>query len=270
MPELPEVENVRRSLERSGLIGQRFQAVELLSPKLRHDLDRSISKRLFGDSVIGVRRRAKYLLIETNRYILMSHLGMTGSWRVTNRSFSREKHDHVVLKFESGVWLVFHDPRRFGMLELLEKNNVEQRFGGLGVEPLDGFEGETLFAMTRGSKAPIKTFLMDQKRVVGVGNIYASEALFQAGIKPLRRAGRLTRVESDRLVACVRQVLEKAIQSGGSTIRDYRNSEGKQGSYQAELKVYDREGEPCPTCRKPIRMRRMAGRSTYWCAQCQR
>jgi formamidopyrimidine-DNA glycosylase len=272
MPELPEVENVRVSLRRLGIEGQHVNRVELKRAGLRKPFPAKLDSRLRGQKLTGIRRRAKYLLFETEDYFLISHLGMTGAWRVLGEE-PLQKHDHAILHFESGLKLVFNDPRRFGVLDLVEKAKLERNrwFKHLGIEPLEEqFSGEFLFTHTRRLKGPLKGFLMDQRRVVGVGNIYASEALFAAGIKPKRASGRLTRDEADALASHVRRILTEAIDAGGSTIRDYRNSEGVSGSFQQRFKVYDRAGEECPRCGGTIKSAFIAGRNTYWCPKCQR
>jgi formamidopyrimidine-DNA glycosylase len=201
---------------------------------------------------------------------VLSHLGMTGSWRNFDHL---EKHDHIMLHFASGYKLVFNDPRRFGLLDMIAKADLTKSrwLKHLGVEPLDSeFSGEYIFTKTRKLKAPIKAWLMDQRRVVGVGNIYASEALFAAKIKPTRVAGKITRAEADVLAHEVRRILEEAIRAGGSTIRDYRNSEGAEGNFQLRFAVYDRAGKSCVRCDGVIRAKMIAGRNTYWCPKCQR
>ena len=269
MPELPEVENVRLSLEKQGLVGQRFTRAEVLRADLRVPFPKRMSSLLNGQTVRAIRRRAKYLLFETDDFILLSHLGMTGSWRPFDR---KTKHDHLILHFESGQKLVFNDPRRFGLVDLSPKKKIgESRWlKHLGVEPLSPeFTTEYLFAKTRKLKVPIKGFLMDQRRVVGVGNIYASEALYAAKVKPSRPAGRLRRKEADHLIQHVQRILKAAIAAGGSTIRDYRNSEGVSGSFQHGFLVYDRAGEPCGVCKSKLLSKIIAGRNTFWCGRCQ-
>lgn len=273
MPELPEVENVRRSLQSQGLIGQCFSQIELLRKNLRTPLRSALTTDLPGQTVKSIVRRAKFLLFETEKYVVLNHLGMTGSWRILNGDFKPEKHDHVVLHFESGLKFVYNDPRRFGILELIPRKELANNrwLKHLGVEPLsDDFTQESLFTGTRKRKAPIKGFLMNQKHVVGVGNIYASEALFMARVAPLKPAGRLKKAEAEKLVVCIREILKSAIQAGGSTISDYRNSKGEAGNFQARFSVYDRKAAPCPNCAAPIRARVIAGRNTFWCSKCQR
>lgn len=270
MPELPEVENVKLSLRSLGATGQTFSAVELRRPNLRTPLRRDLAKKLPGQTVMAIERRAKFLLFQTEDFQILSHLGMTGSWRPVKAGEALEKHDHVVFNFKSGMKLVFNDPRRFGLLELSAKSAKNRWLDGLGPEPFsEEFSGRNLFEQTRGIKAPIKNFIMDQKRVVGVGNIYASEALFQAKIRPSRPASRLKAAEADLLVESIRRVLQAAIAAGGSTIRDYRNSNGESGSFQAQFSVYGRAGERCVSCGSPVKAKMFAGRNTFWCAKCQ-
>ncbi|MBX3022797.1 MAG: bifunctional DNA-formamidopyrimidine glycosylase/DNA-(apurinic or apyrimidinic site) lyase [Bdellovibrionales bacterium] len=271
MPELPEVENVKLSLEKIGTVGQVFEKVEFRRANLRTPLKKELTRKLLGQTVRKVERRAKFLLFETDDFVIINHLGMTGSWRPVTRAADFEKHDHVVFHFTSGLKLIYNDPRRFGLLEMIKSTGTSPWLKNLGVEPLaPAFTGEALFAASRKIKAPLKSFIMDQKRVVGVGNIYASEALFRARLKPTRPAAKLTRVEADRLVECIRTILTAAIGAGGSTIRDYRNSEGEEGSFQAHHLVYDRAGKPCVQCGAPVKSKFLAGRNTYWCAKCQR
>lgn len=273
MPELPEVENVTRSLLQIGLAGQEFRDVKLRAKALRTPLKKRLVQSLPGEKLLGIQRRAKFILFETDHFALVNHLGMTGSWRVRQKGEELGKHDHVVFAFRSGLEIVYNDPRRFGLLEMVsrEKTFKHPWLKSLGVEPLDdAFDDEFLFKASRRVKAPIKNFIMDQRRLVGVGNIYASEALFLSGIKPSRPAGRMKQDEALRLTAAIRDILKRAIESGGSTIRDYRNSHGESGSFQKLFQVYDRAGEPCVRCQTPIRSKFLAGRNTYWCAKCQR
>lgn len=273
MPELPEVENVKLSLEKQGLPGQIFARVDLLRSDLRTRLRPELRSQLRGQRIHGVERRAKFLLMHTDDYSILSHLGMTGSWRFAFNDSDPEKHDHVILNFTSGKKLVFNDPRRFGLFELVRRGQLSASrwLRHLGPEPLSvEFTGASLFQITRKRKAPIKAFIMDQRHVVGVGNIYASEALFAAKVRPTRPAGRLTRDEAERLVHSIRTILGKAIRAGGSTIRDYRNSEGISGRFQTQFFVYDRTGEPCTACGDALKVKPIAGRSTFWCPTCQR
>jgi formamidopyrimidine-DNA glycosylase len=276
MPELPEVENVKLSLRSLGAVGQTFSRVELLRKDLRTPLKKELANKLPGQRILSLERRAKYLLFETQDYSLLSHLGMTGSWRSYQGEIHRDeiqKHDHVIWHFDSGLKLVYNDPRRFGIMELIDKKKQQswRWLKHLGVEPLsEEFNGDFLYQRTRKRKAPIKGFLMDQRHVVGVGNIYASEALFAAKIKPLRAAGRLTKDESADIVKSIREVLRQAIAAGGSTISDYRNPYGESGAFQNYFSVYDRSKAPCPACGEAIRSKVIAGRNTFWCPKCQR
>lgn len=273
MPELPEVENVRLSLEGLGALGQRFNLVKLFSPALRTPLRKELSRRLPGQTLLQIKRRAKFLLLETENFCLVNHLGMTGSWRQIRSEEEVRKHDHVLFEFASGMRWVYNDPRRFGLLEMLPRDGYERYSGlrALGPEPLENlFNGEYLFRITRGLKSSIKSAIMDQKKVVGVGNIYASEALFRAGIRPTRRAGKLTLVEAQKLVSAIRHILKNAISAGGSTIRDYKNSNGEDGNFQKQFQVYGRAGESCVMCSEPVRSRFIGGRNSFWCNQCQR
>ncbi len=271
MPELPEVENVKIGLIDLGSIGQAFAKIEFLRAGLRTPFPKKAAKTLEGQSVRAIHRRAKYLLFETEEFYLLSHLGMTGSWR--SDEGERLKHDHVIMHFRSGLRLVFHDPRRFGVLDIFKKSELTKNkwLKNLGAEPLEEtFTGEYIFSKSRKVTASIKSFLMDQRRIVGVGNIYASEALFCAKIKPTRQAGKITRDEAGLLAGCVREILLRAIKAGGSTIRDYRNSNGDEGSFQTQFMVYDRAGEPCVRCGTKLKSKTIVGRNTFWCPQCQR
>ncbi len=270
MPELPEVENVKLGLESLGTVGQTLAQIELLSAGLRVPFPRHLQRRLKGQSLLGISRRAKYLLLETEQYYLISHLGMTGSWR----SFQQpKKHDHVILHFESGFKLVFNDPRRFGVLDLVVKSQLQQSrwLEHLGIEPLaKEFDGDYIFQRTRNKTAAIKGFLMDQRHVVGVGNIYASEALFAAGVRPTRAAGKISRSEAILLAKNIQTILHAAIVAGGSTIRDYRDARGASGTFQQRFSVYARAGEKCLKCGTVVRAKTVAGRNTFWCMKCQR
>ena len=231
---------------------------------------------LEGQAIIAIRRRAKYLLIDTKRVSLLSHLGMTGSWRIESEQTieaSIGPHDHCLIELSDQRTLVYRDPRRFGVLDLVRPGEeaTHLRLKCLGPEPLntEKFTAEALYQTSRKRKVALKVLIMDQRVVVGVGNIYASEVLFRAKIKPQKLAGRMTRHESARLVTAIRDILQKAIQAGGSSIRDYKNADGESGSFQTSHQVYERAGEPCQVCRRLIRSRVLGGRSTYWCPHCQ-
>lgn len=269
MPELPEVETVRRGLE-TALVGRTFSSVELRRKDLRTKIPRDLPSVLPGCRVTAVARRAKYLLIHTDGPTLLSHLGMTGSWTFTlpgqtPRALTR--HDHVVWHFSDGSVAVFNDPRRFGVLEWYTSASLAT----LGKEPLDDeFTGAALKQALSGRKAPVKNLIMDQRVVVGVGNIYAAEALFRAGISPRRAGHRVTVGEALRLVETIKAVLREAIAVGGSSISDYRQVGGELGTFQHRFLVYDRAGQPCVHCAEPIRVVTLGGRSSFYCRRCQR
>ncbi len=273
MPELPEVETVRMGLAQIAKHQPEITKVDLKRGDIRFPIPKNFARALQGQKITGVRRRAKYLLIDTPKAILLSHLGMTGSWRVVEAG-GEDKHDHCYLELSDGRRLAFRDPRRFGVLDLIEPGGESRHrlLRNLGVEPLDiaVFDGEFLFNASRKRKIAAKVFLMDQRIVVGVGNIYASEALFRAGVRPGRAAGRLTKEQCDRLALVTREVLEEAIRAGGSSIRDYRQAGGDEGAYQDAHRVYDRAGQPCLVCGKKVRSAVLGGRSTFWCDSCQK
>lgn len=275
MPELPEVEVSRQGLL-PYLPGQTIVDVVLRTPRLRHELPASLRARLTGLRVEAILRRGKYLLFDCrgaggNGWLIL-HLGMSGSLRLVAPGSAPQKHDHVDLVFGERV-LRLRDPRRFGTLLWHEGGAPEQHplLARLGIEPLGAqFDGQWLYAQTRGRNTPIKPLLMDSHFVVGVGNIYASESLFHARISPLRAAGRIGAARCDALAAAVRSTLEASIAAGGSSVRDYVHSDGGAGCYQLACAVYDRAGLPCTRCQRPLRALRQAGRSTYYCAHCQR
>ena len=277
MPELPEVETVRKGLEQILEKHPTIAHVKLTRKDIRFPIPKDFAMVLEGQPITGVRRRAKYLLIDTPKVSLLSHLGMTGSWRIEEPSTLKQSigpHDHCFIELSDKRTLVFRDPRRFGLLDLVRPGEeaTHVRLKELGPEPLDidHFTAESLYVHTRKRKVAIKVFIMDQKVVVGVGNIYASEALFRAGLRPQKLAGKISRHESERLVRAIREILDQAISAGGSSIRDYKNADGESGSFQSSHQVYERAGEPCRTCAKPIRSKVVGGRSTYWCPSCQR
>lgn len=268
MPELPEVE-VTRTRVAPHLEGARIAAVRMGLP-LRWPLGVA-PQALTGRRVVAVRRRGKYLLFELDQGLLLLHLGMSGSLRWLTVPESPGQHDHFDLVTDRGT-LRLHDPRRFGAVVYADRYDdpVAQRLlGGLGVEPLeDGFEPQRFHAALRGRRAPIKTVLMAGDVVVGVGNIYASESLFLARIRPTTPAMRLSRARVARLHGAVREVLQRALAVGGSTLRDF-SADGHMGCFQLETWVYDRAGQPCRVCGTPIRCIRQGQRSTYFCPRCQ-
>ncbi|HVK60716.1 MAG TPA: bifunctional DNA-formamidopyrimidine glycosylase/DNA-(apurinic or apyrimidinic site) lyase [Bdellovibrionales bacterium] len=271
MPELPEVETVRRGLEEIVAKRPRIKKIRLLRKDIRFAIPRKLPQFFEGERIVGIRRRAKYLLIDTEHRSLLSHLGMTGSWRVLQGDL--DKHDHFLIELEDGRTLAFRDPRRFGIIDFVERGAEEThvRLKHLGPEPLDesAFTTDLFFKRSRKRKSAIKVFLMDQETVVGVGNIYASEVLFRSRVKPTKLTGKITKDEASRIVSNVRLVLEEAIEAGGSSISDYRKADGESGAFQDRFMVYDRKGEPCRVCKGPIRSKVIGGRSTFWCPRCQ-
>lgn len=270
MPELPEVETVVRGL-RPLLVGQRLAAVTARRPDLRWPLPPGLGQRLTGATVTGITRRAKFGLVATDRGdTLLFHLGMSGRFRPLVGPPGL--HDHVLIETGSAR-LAFHDPRRFGALDLTPTADLACHpwLSRLGPEPLaPGFGGATLARAAAGRRAPIKALLLDQRAVAGLGNIYACESLFEAGIAPARPAGRLSPARLDRLAAAIRHTLEAAIAAGGSTLRDHAAPSGELGYFQHGFRVYGRAGAPCPGCGGPIRRRVQSGRSTFHCPRCQR
>ena len=274
MPELPEVEVLRRSLERP-LLGDRFEAVRVHFPTLREPLCERRLRSLEGRRVVGLRRRAKYLWIDASGgETLVLHLGMSGRLTLVDRTAPLVDHEHLGFELVSGRRLRFRDPRRFGVafVASTESLDSDRHFRHLGVEPLSsGFDGASLAGLARGRTAPVKSFLMDASVVVGVGNIYASEALYRAGIHPRRSVARIARRRFDRLARAVREVLAEAIEQGGTTLNDFADGEGNSGYFQVSLDVYGREGEPCPAgCGASIRRVTLSNRGTYYCPRCQR
>lgn len=270
MPELPEVETTRRGITKH-ITGQTVTDVIVRQYQLRWPIPRNIKQLLKGATINSVLRRGKYLLLTTDKGTLLVHLGMSGSLRITDPSTLPEKHDHFELVFSSGVCLRLRDPRRFGAV-LWTKGDPGQHklLVNLGPEPLtDDFTTDYLFNKTRKRKQAIKQFIMDSHVVVGVGNIYASEALFLAGIRPGMAAGRVTRARAGLLVDAVKQVLQAAIKQGGTTLRDFTASDGQPGYFKQQLNVYGRGGEPCLRCGTAIRLIRQGQRASYYCPVCQ-
>lgn len=270
MPELPEVETTRRGIA-PHLIGNTIRRVVVRERKLRWPVPRALERGLAGATVHAVERRAKYLLIHAGAGTAIVHLGMSGSLRVLPGSMPPFAHDHVDLELDGGQVLRYTDPRRFGCWLWTRRDPLAHTLlRDLGPEPLgDGFDGALLHATSRGRRAPVKAFIMDGHIVVGVGNIYASEALFRAGIHPSRPAGRISRQRYDALADAIREVLAYAIREGGTTLRDYTQSDGNPGYFALKLDVYDREGEPCRRCKAPVRQRVIGQRSSYYCPVCQ-
>lgn len=282
MPELPEVEVLRRSLE-PRLVGERIARVEVVNASLREAVDAArLRADCSGRKVVALRRRAKYLLIDLEGgRTLIVHLGMSGRLTLVGASEPAEAHEHVAFYLDSDQRLRFRDPRRFGLVFSTETDGLETgpRFAHLGVEPLGreggarlggDFDGAFLAQAASGRRSPVKTFLMDARVVVGVGNIYAAEALFRAGVHPTRSVRRISRRRWDRLAEAVREVLSGAIREGGTTLNDFADADGQAGYFQVSLSVYGRPGQPCLRCSTPIRRIVQANRSTFYCPRCQR
>lgn len=270
MPELPEVETTRRGLA-PHLEGRRIASVVLRRPDLRWPIPGEVADLLPGQRIDAVRRRAKYLLLDTAAGSALLHLGMSGSLRVLEAGVPLREHDHVDMALDSGRVLRFNDPRRFGCLLWQPPGTTHALLQGLGPEPLsDDFDGDRLYALSRGRRAPVKTFLMDQRVVVGVGNIYAAEALFAAGISPLRAAGRVSRERYGVLANEVRRILQHAIGRGGTTLRDFLAPDGAPGYFEQELSAYGRGGAPCPRCGALLKQAAIGQRTSAWCPSCQR
>ncbi len=277
MPELPEVESLRRMLAHS-VTGRTFRSATVREPRLRRSVTPEFASAIIGHRIERIGRRAKYLLIElAGGYVMLLHLGMSGSLTHRGDGFDPgpfdPRHDHVEFALDDGSMLVYNDPRRFGLMKIIarsELNNVAE-LKHLGPEPLGPeFNADYLWRATRGRTAAIKNLLMDQRIVAGIGNIYASEILFRACVRPTRRAGKVTRDEVRRIMAATPQVLRAAIGSRGTTFRSYRDSRGQPGRFAQLLRVYDREGKPCLKCGAPIRGIVIGQRSSFYCPHCQK
>jgi formamidopyrimidine-DNA glycosylase len=293
MPELPEVETVRRGLE-PAMVGARIEAVEQRRPDLRFPLPNRFTERLQGQIVTALGRRAKYLLADlSSGEVLIMHLGMTGRFLVKQNGAvfapgefyaeagGERAHDHVVFRLSNGASIIYNDARRFGFMDLACRNALgdNRHFKGLGIEPLGNeLSGEAIARLFRGRKAPLKAALMDQRLIAGLGNIYVCEALFRAELHPEAPAGVLAtptgrpRAKAHRLAEAIRDVLTEAVEAGGSTLRDYARTDGSLGYFQHAFRVYDREGDTCvkPGCGNDVRRLVQAGRSTFFCPSCQK
>ena len=288
MPELPEVETVRRGLA-PAMEGARFAKVEVRDRRLRWPLPKDFAKRLEGQTVAGLGRRAKYLLADlTSGDVLMMHLGMSGSFRVGKDAkpgvYYHEKskstaHDHVVFHMSNGSLVTFNDPRRFGSMKLITRAKIDDEplLRSLGPEPLGNeFDAAMLAAACAGKKTSLKAALLDQRVVAGLGNIYVCEALFRAKLSPKRQASTIAdrngkaNERAETLVDAIKAVLKDAIEAGGSSLRDHRRTDGALGDFQHNFRVYDREGQPCPGCKGKIKRIVQTGRSTFYCPSCQK
>lgn len=274
MPELPEVEVLRRSLERR-LLGKLIERTAVYDSRLREPVrPRQLAARLSGKRIRRLRRRAKYLLIDADGgSTLVIHLGMSGRFTLVAAQEPREPHEHVAFFLDTGKRLRLRDPRRFGLVFAASSEGLEKdpHFASLGIEPLGPeLSGAVLASRAKGRKAPVKTFLMDSRAVVGLGNIYATESLFRAGIHPRRSVARISRQSWVQLARAIREVLSQAIEEGGTTLNDFTDGAGNSGYFQVSLAVYGREAEPCPHCGRPVRRIVQSGRASFYCPSCQR
>ncbi len=277
MPELPEVESLRRILHRSA-VGRTITKVRVAEPRLRRRVAADFAEALAGRRIDDITRRAKYLMLElAGEMTLLTHLGMSGSLTHRGRDFKDDefnaKHDHVTLALDDGTNLVYNDPRRFGLMMAVARAELAKlaELRGIGPEPLSReFNADYLASKARGKKVAIKNLIMDQRVVAGVGNIYASEILFRAKVRPTRAAGKVKRDELERIVAATPIILRAAIGSRGTTFRSYRDSEGQPGRFAKRLQVYGRDGEPCYVCGTPIRNIVVGQRASFYCPKCQR
>jgi formamidopyrimidine-DNA glycosylase len=270
MPELPEVETTRRGIE-PHVVGHTVARLVVRNPRLRWRVTPKLVREFSGQTVRSVTRRGKYLLLATDNGTAILHLGMSGSLRIVPCTLAAENHDHVDIVLDNGDCLRLRDPRRFGaLLWTREDPQKHKLLRDLGPEPLaEYFRGDYLFEKSRGRKRAIRDFLLDSRVVAGIGNIYANEALFTAGLRPTRAAGRISREQYERLARAIRATLNRALKAGGTTLRDFRNGQGEPGYFQLSLKVYGRAGEPCRVCRAPVRARRLGQRSAFFCPKCQ-
>jgi len=291
LPELPEVETVRRGLA-AAMAGARIEEVELRRADLRFPFSRDFAKRLAGRKVEALQRRAKYILAKLDDgHILVLHLGMSGSIRIENAKkaetpgafhYGRAKdaaHDHVVFHLSNGKIIIYNDPRRFGFMQIIRAEELAAHplFRQLGIEPLgEDLNAKSLARLFAGRKAPLKSALVDQRLIAGLGNIYACEALYRARLSPRRAAGSIARKDgspterAERLVKAIREVLEEALAAGGSSLRDHRQTNGELGYFQHKFRVYDREGLPCPDCAGKVKRIVQSGRATFFCPACQK
>ena len=271
MPELPEVETTRRGIE-PHILGKKIKVLTIRQHQLRWPVPKNLPSLLQGKKINSVQRRGKYLLLNIGKGTLLIHLGMSGSLRILLKPEPALFHDHIDMELSGNIVLRFNDPRRFGAWLWTDEEPLKHKLlASLGPEPLsDEFTADYLFAKTRKRKAVIKTFIMDSHIVVGVGNIYANEALFASGIRPTRVATKLTRKEAIELVKNIKKILQRSIKQGGTTLRDFVGSDGKPGYFKQQLNVYGRGEESCKTCKKTLKEIRLGQRSTVYCPQCQK
>ena len=272
MPELPEVETTLRGIA-PHITGKTIVRTTVRQAKLRHPVPPDLDGTLNGETVLRCTRRAKYLLVHLPQGILLIHLGMSGSLRIFTSGNIPDagKHDHVEIEFSDGTLLRYHDPRRFGIVSWYPgPEETHPLLQNLAPEPLgNGFTADYLHNALKKRRSPIKSVLMDNKTVVGVGNIYATEALFASAIHPARAATTLTRADCDRLAEAIKTVLQAAIAQGGTTLRDFTQPDGTHGYFAQTLNAYGRSGEPCPRCQRLLQNMTIGGRSTVYCAHCQ-
>lgn len=270
MPELPEVETTCRGI-RPHLLNHRVTAVEVREARLRWPISPALADELPGRTVVSVDRRGKYLILDCGDASLLLHLGMSGNLRIVPADRPPGKHDHLDLVLDSGACLRLQDPRRFGAALWVPGDPGDHPLlKQLGPEPLsDRFDGDYLYKKAQGRRVAVKNFIMNSHIVVGVGNIYANEALFHCGIHPGRAAGRISRTRYRRLSGAIKEILEQAIAQGGTTLRDFVGSDGRPGYFAQELSVYGRDGSPCPRCCRPIERRTLGSRGTFFCSRCQ-
>lgn len=270
MPELPEVETTRRGIEKH-LTDQTVTDVIVRQRQLRWPIPKTLTRYIRNQMINSVERRGKYLLIQFDNGTLMMHLGMSGSLRVLEKDVPVEKHDHFDLVLSNNKCLRLRDPRRFGSVLWADDWQQHKLIKDLGPEPLvTDFNAEYLFAQSRKRKVAVKNFIMNSHIVVGVGNIYASEALFRAGVRPKRIAGKITKAETVELVSVIKNVLKESIKQGGTTLKDFTASDGKPGYFKQKLAVYGRDGEPCLHCKTIIKQVTIGQRASYYCPICQK
>ena len=271
MPELPEVETTRRGIE-PHINHKIIRDIVIRQTALRWPVSRQLRTKARNRQILSIERRGKYLLLRLDNGTIIIHLGMSGSLRICSRNSTVEKHDHVDFVFDDDLILRLRDPRRFGaVLWTADDPRKHKLLSALGPEPLqDGFNASYLYENTRKRSASIKSVIMNSHIVVGVGNIYACESLYLAGINPKRKAGSLSRARCEKLVAAIKQVLTESITQGGTTLRDFVREYGQPGYFALKLNVYGKAGEPCPQCGKPITQITQQQRSTFYCTHCQR
>lgn len=277
MPELPEVEIIKRGLQ-SELVGDlKILQIKCYRSNLRNLIPLKKMNELAGSSLLSIERRAKYLIFKTSGGYIVSHLGMSGTWRLGEEKATLKKHDHVQIYFSNTKNLILNDPRRFGYFDYVEDLENSTYFKKLGPEPLDpSFNAKKMFSSIRNRHVSIKAALLDQKTLVGVGNIYASESLYLAGINPLRASNKISLLECESILEAVRNVLSLSIEKGGSSISDFKNLLYHQGNFQNHFQVYDRENQSClrqinnKSCSGRIRSKIISGRTTYYCPKCQK